>query len=449
MGMGNNSEKTVYVAMSADLVHPGHLNIIKEAKKFGKVVVGLLTDEAIASYKNLPHMSFDQRKIVIENIKGVSDVFAQKTLDYVPNLLEIKPDFVVHGDDWKEGIQKETRKRVVETLQRWGGKLIEVPYTKEISSTKYRELVKDVGFSPQIRLGKLRRLLYAKPLIKILEAHNGHTGLIVERASVKKEGRKREFEGVWVSSLTDSVAKGRPDTGFVDFTSRMNTINQIMDVTPKPIILDGDDGGHLEHFALMVRKLEIMGVSAVIIEDKKGLKINSLANNCCQQEQESVENFCLKIKEGKKSQITEDFMIIARVESLILGKGIEDAFDRAKKYIGAGADGIMIHSKNKTPQEIVEFCKKYEKLENKVPLVVVPTTYSSVTEKELQRLGVNIVIYANHLLRSAHNSIKKTAEDILWYERAYEADKECAPIKEILNVLPGLCPTNKEDAKMA
>ncbi len=430
-------KKIVYVGMSADLIHPGHLNIINEAKKLGDVTIGLLVDKAIASYKRLPFMSYEQRKIIMENIKGVSQVVPQETLDYIPNLRNLKPDFVVHGDDWKLGIQKQTRQRVINVLAEWGGKLVEVPYTKGISSSKLNQALKEIGITPAIRIKKLRRLLEVKDIVRILEAHNGLTGLIIENASIEKDGVKKEFEGVWISSLTDSVSKGKPDTGIVDLTSRINTINQVLDSTTKPIILDGDNGGEIEHFPFMVRTLERLGVSAVIIEDKIGLKKNSLFGTEANQVQEEVYKFAEKISRGKKAQLEEDFMIIARIESLILGKGIYDALIRAKAYIDAGADAIMIHSKKKDGLEILEFCKQYSQIDDKVPLVAVPSAYSQIKEQELMNAGVNIIIYANHLLRSAYPAMKKTAEKILFHERAYECEEDCMPIKDILNLITG------------
>jgi len=429
--------KKVYVAMSADLIHHGHLNIIKEARKLGEVIVGLLTDEAIASYKRLPYLSYKQRKIIVENMKGVKRVIPQYTLDYVPNLIKLKPDYVVHGDDWRTGIQKETRERVIKTLKKWSGKLIEIPYTKGISSTYLNAKMKEIGTTPEIRMKMLRRLLEAKPLARFLEAHNGLTGLIVEHTKIKKDGKIKEFDGIWLSSLTDSTAKGKPDIECVDFTSRLNTINDILEVTTKPIIFDGDTGGISEHFVFMVKTLERLGISAVIIEDKIGLKKNSLFGTIVQQIQDSVENFTHKISQGKKAQVTDDFMIIARIESLILEKGMKDAIERAKAYIKAGADGIMIHSKSKDPQEILEFCEKYKKFDYRVPLTVVPSTYSKIKEEELMHAGVNIVIYANHLIRSAYPSMQKTAESILLHERSYEASKLCMPINDILTLIPG------------
>ena len=423
--------------MSADLIHQGHLNIIKEGKKLGKVIVGLLTDEAIASYKRLPLIAFADRKTIVENLKGVEKVVPQSSLSYVQNLKEIKPDFVVHGDDWKVGVQKEIRQKVIEVLSEWGGQLIEPEYTKGISSTDLISAVKAQGITPGNRIKTLRRLISIKPIVRIMEAHNGLTGLIVEKTSVMKNGKKVEFDGIWESSLTDSTSKGKPDTELVDFTSRFQSIEEILEVTTKPIIVDGDTGGKIEHFKFRVKTLERLGVSAIIIEDKIGSKRNSLFGTDVSQTQDTIENFSNKILEGKKSQVTEDFMIIARIESLILKKGMKDSLVRAKAYIKAGADGIMIHSKEKDGKEIIEFCEKYNKLELKAPLIVVPSTYSFMLEDELQKLGVNVVIYANHLIRAAYPAMVKTAENILKKSSSEEASKKyCMPIKEILTLIP-------------
>jgi phosphoenolpyruvate phosphomutase len=435
LGLKDKMEKPrlVYVGMSADLVHPGHLNIINEARKLGDVILGLLTDKAIASYKRLPYMDYEQRRIVVQNIKGVKYVVPQHTLDYVPNLRKYKPDFVVHGDDWRVGIQQKTRQRVIDALNEWGGELIEVPYTKGISSTQLNNVLKELGTTPQIRMKRLKRLLESKKISRFLEAHNGLTGLIVEKAKV---GNK-EFDGIWISSLTDSTAKGKPDIELPDMSDRIANINEILEVTTKPLIVDGDTGGRIEHFKHLVKTLERLGVSAVIIEDKIGLKKNSLFGTSVTQTQDSIKNFCKKIQEGKKSQFTSDFMIIARIESLILKKGMKDALKRAKYYIKSGADAIMIHSKEKDGKEIVQFCRNYKRFKEKVPLVVVPTTYSHFTENQLSNLGVNIVIYANHLIRSAYPAMKKTAEKILECERAKEAEECCMSVKEILELISG------------
>ena len=423
--------------MSADLIHQGHLNIIKKGQKLGKIIIGLLTDEAIASYKRLPLIAFDERKLIVENLKGVEKVVPQTTLDYVPNLKEIKPDYVVHGDDWTTGVQREVRQSVIDTLAEWGGELVEPKYTEGISSTDLISAVKARGITPGKRMETLRRLINVKPIVRILEAHNGLTGLIVEKTSIEKDGRKIEFDGIWESSLTDSTSKGKPDTELVDFTSRFQSIEEILEVTTKPIIVDGDTGGKIEHFKFRVKTLERLGVSAIIIEDKVGSKRNSLFGMDVEQHQDTIENFSNKITEGKKSLVTEDFMIIARIESLILKNGIDDALQRAKAYIEAGADGIMIHSKEKDGKEIIEFCNKYKIFENRVPLVVVPSTYAHMTEKDLQKLGINVVIYANHLIRSAYPAMVTTAENILENSRSEEASKKyCMPIKEILTLIP-------------
>jgi len=431
-----NESKIVYIAMSADLIHQGHLNIIAEGCKLGIVIIGLLTDEAIASYKRLPLIAFDERKLIVENLKGVTEVVAQTTLDYIPNLKKLKPDYVVHGDDWKTGVQKEVRKKVIDTLSEWGGELIEPKYTEGISSTDLISAVKAQGITPGKRIKSLRRLIMVKPIVRIMEAHNGLTGLIVEKTSIEKNGRKIEFDGIWESSLTDSTAKGKPDTELVDFSSRFSTIEEILEVTTKPIIVDGDTGGRIDHFKFRVKTLERLGVSAIIIEDKIGDKRNSLFGTSVPQQQDSIEHFSNKINEGKKSQVTSDFMIIARVESLILKKGIDDALKRAENYISAGADGIMIHSKEKDGKEIIEFCNEFQKIKTKVPLVVVPSTYAHMTESELQALGVNVIIYANHLLRSAYPSMVKSATSILENSRAKEtSDNYCMSIKDIITLI--------------
>ena len=429
--------KKVYVAMSADLVHPGHLNIINEARKLGDVTVGLLTDKAIASYKRVPYMTFEQRKVIIENIKGVKEVIPQTTLSYEPNLRLIKPDFVVHGDDWTEGIQQKIRQRVIEILAEWGGKLIEVPYTKGISSTQLYANLKEIGTTPEIRLKRLKRLIAAKPIVRILESHSGLTGLICENIAININGKNEEFDGMWSSSLTDSTSKGKPDIEAVDLTSRLHSINDILECTTKPLIFDGDTGGKPEHFVFTVRTLERLGVSAIIIEDKVGLKKNSLFGNEVKQQQASVDEFCYKIEAGKKAQITNDFMIIARIESLICGKDINDAIMRAKSYVEASADGIMIHSKEKSGSDIKEFCIKFREINTTTPIVVVPTTYNHINEDILESWGINIVIYANHMLRAAYLAMVKAAESILLNKRSLEADSTCMPINEILSLIPG------------
>ncbi len=435
--MSADKQKKVYVGMSADLVHPGHLNVIRKAAELGEVTVGLLTDAAIASYKRLPYMDFDQRRQVVENLKGVARVVPQETLDYAFNLREYRPDFVVHGDDWREGVQRRVRVDVIAALAEWGGELVEVPYTEGISSTQLNKALKEIGTTPDQRRNKLRRLLNAKPLVRFMEAHNGLTGLIVENIGVETDSGRKEFEGMWASSLTESTVKGKPDIEAVDVTARTNTLHDIMEVTTKPMIYDADTGGKIEHFEFTVRTLERLGVSAAVIEDKVGLKKNSLFGNEVPQSQDSIEGFCEKLRAGKAAQVTDDFMIVARIESLILEAGMEDAVARARAYIDAGADAIMIHSRHKDPAEIFDFCEIYSSFDHKAPLIVVPSSYNTVSEDELAARGVNIVIYANQLLRAAYPAMVNTARSILSHGRSSEADAELLSIKEILELIPG------------
>lgn len=429
--------KTAYVGMSADLIHPGHVNIINRAAELGDVVVGLLTDEAIATYKRVPFMSWEQRAAVIGALKGVVRVVPQHKLDYTDSLIQIRPDFVVHGDDWKTGVQSETRQKVIDTLAQWGGELVEVPYTKGISSTKFHNAMKEVGTTPEVRLASLRRMLRAKPLVRFLDLHNALSGLVIEKTVVDTPAGPREFDGMWASSLTDSTAKGKPDIEAVDTSSRMVTLNEVLEVTTKPIIYDGDTGGKPEHFVFTVRTLERLGISAVIIEDKTGLKKNSLFGTDVEQVLDSIEAFSHKIIMAKQAQQTDDFMVIARLESLIAGYGVDHAMERAEAFLAAGADGIMIHSREKTPDEIYAFCDKYNKLPNRKPLIVVPSSYNQVTEDELQAHGVNVVIYANQLLRSAYPAMLETAKSILTHQRTLECDSRMMPIKDILELIPG------------
>jgi len=429
--------KRIYLGMSADLLHTGHINIINEASKLGEVTVGVLTDKAIASYKRLPYLDFEQRRQVVSNIKGVAKVVAQETLDYRPNLRELKPDVVVHGDDWQTGVQAKVRQQVIDTLAEWGGELVEVGYTPGISSTQLHAALKEVGTTPDIRLKRLRRLIQAKNVVRVLEAHTPLCGLIVENAKVTVDHAPREFDAMWSSSLTDSTSKGKPDIEAVDVTSRLQNINDTFEVTTKPLIYDADTGGIPEHFAFTVKSLERLGVSAVIIEDKIGLKKNSLFGNDVAQQQATIEEFCHKIKVGKAAQITDDFMIIARIESLILESGMDDAVERAKAFIAAGADGIMIHSRQKTPEEILEFCSRYRELDSGVPLVAVPSSYNQITDEELADAGVSVVIYANHMLRASYPAMSKVAHSILEHGRSMECESDCMPLKEILDLIPG------------
>lgn len=424
----------VYVGMSADIIHPGHMNILKIASSYGEVVVGLLTDQAIASYKKIPLMGYEERYKVIEGIKYVSKIVRQETLDYTSNLRDLKPDFVVHGDDWTTGIQKNVRKNVIEVLKEWGGELIEVPYTEGISSSNLKEKIGKETTTEE-RRRSLRNALHIKETLTFLDIHNALSAIVIENTQVEKNGIKIEFDGMWASSLTDSTAKGKPDIEAVDTSSRLNTLNEILEVSTKPIIYDGDTGGKSEHFLFTVQTLERLGISAVVIEDKKGLKKNSLFGNEVLQEQESIENFSEKIKIGNGAKKTDEFLIIARIESLILEKGLKDALHRGEKYAEAGAGGILIHSKDESEDQIFEFVKTFKSNHN-LPIIVVPTTYNHVSFEEFRELGVDIIIYANHLLRSAYPSMVKTAEAILKYGRTKEIENSLMSVKEIINFIP-------------
>ena len=428
--------KTVYLGMTGDIIHPGLISIIQKGAEYGELIIGLLTDKAIATHKRLPYLTYSQRKQIVENIKGVSKVIPQDEWSYIPNLRLLKPDYIIHGDDWKEGKNSKLRAEVFEVMKEWGGEVIEIPYTKGIDQTALDNDSKIIASTPEVRLRSLRRLLDAKDFLRFMEAHSGLSGLIVEHAKVECENITKHFDGMWSSSLTDSATKGKPDIEAVDLTSRLQGLSDILECTTKPIIFDGDTGGIAEHFVFMVRTLERNGVSAVIIEDKMGLKKNSLFGTAVKQELASTEEFCNKIAMGKKAQLTDEFMIIARIEELIAGKSVSDALTRAFASVEAGADGIMIHSKKKSGEDIKEFCLEFRKKYSRIPLVLVPTSYNHIKEAELANWGANIIIYANHLLRASYPAMQKCAKSILQNERSLEADELCMSIKNVIELIP-------------
>ena len=425
----------VYVGLSADILHEGHINILKTANKLGEVTVGLLTDKAIASYKKIPHLSYKQREIVLKNMKYVKKVIPQNTLDYRPNLNLIKPKYVVHGDDWQTGIQKVTRMQVIKTLKKWNGKLIEPKYTKNISSSLIKENILRVGTSPDKRKSKLRRIMEAKKIVRILESHSALTGLIIENLKVIKKQNYLEFDGMWSSSLTDSALRGKPDNQSVDYSTRIQGLNEILEVTTKPIIFDADNGGRIEHLPYMIKSLERIGVSAAIIEDKVGLKQNSLFKNQSGVKQDSIKKFCQKIAKAKDTKISDDFLIIARIESFILGKSLSDALKRAEAYSKAGADAILIHSKEKNPSQIFSFAKKFTKSKFFKPMVAVPSSYSKTYERDFIKNGFKIVIYANHLMRASYPAMLNAAKSILFNNRSFNIENKISPIKNIINLI--------------
>lgn len=430
--------KTVYTCFTTDVIHEGHLNIIKEAAKYGRVIVGVLSDRATVQYNHFPTISFEERKKLIESIPQVDEVIEQHEIMYDAVVKKIKPDYIIHGDNWCRGPLEAIRDNAKKLLEEYGGKIIDVPYT-------YNEEVKHIDAKlheklamPEFRRRRLRQILEIRPIVKALEVHSGITGLIAEKTIVEHNGQLDQYDAMWISSLCDSTAKGKPDIELVDMTSRFRTIEDVTEVTTKPIIFDGDTGGLIEHFVYTVRSLERLGVSAVIIEDKTGLKKNSLFGTDVKQTQDTIEHFCKKIQAGKKVQLTDDFMIIARIESLILEKGMKDALERAFAYVDAGADGIMIHSRRKEPDEILTFCDEFRRTNKVTPIVVVPSSYNTITEEELAEHGVNIVIYANQLTRSAFPAMENTAKDILKYHRAKEVDDRLMPIKDIISLIDTL-----------
>ena len=430
--------KTVYMLFATDVIHEGHINVVKEAKKYGKVIGGVLCDAAMIRFNRFPTVSFDERVRMVKDIPEVDEVIVQNETLYENTLRKIKPDYVIHGDNWCEGPEKAIRDNAIRVMNELGGEVIEVPYTRNENVKKIDDRINDKLSMPEFRRKRLKQLIEMTPIVKTIEAHSGLTGLIAEKTIVENNGELDQFDAMWVSSLCDSTAKGKPDIELVDMSSRLRTIDDIMEVTTKPIILDGDTGGLTEHFVYNVRTLERMGVSAVIIEDKTGLKKNSLFGTEVVQTQDSIENFCAKISAGKKVLRSDDFMIIARIESLILEQGMDDALNRAFAYVEAGADGIMIHSRKKSPDEILEFCDKFRAKDVKTPIVVVPTSFNSITEAELAEHGVNIVIYANQLTRSAFPAMENTAKEILKNHRALEVDDKLMPFKSIITLIDEL-----------
>jgi len=429
--------KKVYLALIADLIHAGHVRLIKEAASLGEVTVGLLTSKAIEEMGDRAFLNYEKRYEALDSLKNIIHIVPQDTASYKDNILTFKPDYIVHGDDWQYGKFKYLRDEVLELIESYGGALKEFPYSSDISDLNVKNELIQLGVASVSRQSRLRELIKFKPVVRILEAHNALSGLIAESTAVIRNGSLVSFDGMWSSSLTDSTAKGKPDIEAVDVTSRLNVVNDIFEVTTKPMIYDADTGGKIEHFEFTVRSLERTGVSAVVIEDKTGLKKNSLFGNDVAQTQDTIENFCEKIMAGKRAQIGKDFMIIARIESLILEAGMDDALARAEAYIQAGADGIMIHSRHKDPGEIIEFMQKFRATDAKTPVVVVPTSFNSVTIEEFVEMGVNVVITANHMLRAAYPAMLKVAKSILANGRSLEAEPDCMSIKDILEFIPG------------
>ena len=428
-------KKISYLALSADILHEGHFNIIKTANRHGRVIVGLLTDKAILEYKSLPYLNFEQRMKKIKSIKFVSEVIPQNSYDHTENLIKIKPDYVVHGDDWKKGPLKKVRSNVIKVIKKWNGKLLEPKYTKKYSVDTFEKELHETGNSPDIRRERLKRLIDSKKIVRVLESHSPLTGLIIENLKVKNKNSFLEFDGMWSSSLTDSTLRGKPDNQSVDYSTRTLGLGEILDVTTKPIVFDGDNGGRLEHLPYLIKTLDRLGVSAIVLEDKIGLKKNSLFTDQKDSKQDTISNFSKKIEKANNVKISKDFQVVARIESLIFNKGINDAVKRAEAYSEAGANLILIHSKNKNPKEIFDFAKRFKKSKHFKQMIAVPSTYSSTREDLLTKAGIKVVIYANHLLRASYPAMVNVAKKILLNKRSKEIENKIISIKEILHLI--------------
>ena len=432
--------RKIYTCFCTATIHKGHLNVIAEASKLGDLTVGVLSDKEAIRYNRFPVLSEEERLAAVRALPGVANAVIQRDMMYSDVIDSLRPDVIVHGDNWcnPEAPEYFIRQHVEASLKKYGGEIVDIPYTFDPEAKRIDDLDKERLAMPEYRRRRLRQLIRMCPIVKTIEAHSGLTGLIAEKTVVRQDdGRLDQFDAMWVSSLCDSTAKGKPDIELVDMSSRLRTIDDIMEVTTKPIILDGDTGGLTEHFVYNVRTLERIGVSAVIIEDKTGLKKNSLFGTEVEQTQDTIENFCAKIAAGKDALRTKEFMIIARCESLILEQGMDDALARCHAYVKAGADGIMIHSRSKDPAEILEFCDRFRGADAETPIVVVPTSFNSVTEAELAAHGVNICIYANQLTRAAFPAMQSVAQDLLKYHRAQEVDSRLMPFKKIITLIDG------------
>ena len=431
------SNKIIYLGLTADLIHAGHINIINEALKYGQLLIGLITDQAISKEKRLPLLSYFDRKALLLNIKGVKDIVPQEDWDYSINLQKYKPDFFIHGDDWNTSEYKIIKNNCINVLSAYGGKLIEIAHTPNINSDLVVDKIRKLKNVSSLRQNTLKRLLQSKSFIKIIEVHSPMSAMIIDNLKINNERGSNFFDGFWSSSLSDSTLFGRPDIESLDIASRLNMINNIFHATTKPLVMDIDTGGLLEHLEINIKTIEQAGVSAVVIEDKKGLKKNSLFGNEVIQHQEDVKVFQEKIKLINTIKVNDNFLCIARIESLILDKGLEDALHRASSYVDAGADMVLIHSRKKTPDEVFLFANEFKRDHPNIPLACIPTSFYTVTEGLLQDKGFNLSIYANHLIRASYKHMEKIAKSILTYQTSQYIEEDIESVKDILNLIPG------------
>ncbi|MDJ0824059.1 MAG: phosphoenolpyruvate mutase [Rhodobacter sp.] len=426
----------VYVSMTAEILHNGHLRILKEAKKHGRVTVGLLTDRALENKKPIPLLSFEQRKEILEALDCVDEVIAQDEWDYDACIDTHKPRVFVHGDKW-DGPLTGMRERAIARLESYGGTFVELPYSHEFDGTHIAPQMAASLATPFAKQKAFRRMMQSKRLVRFLEAHSPLAALIGEHTKVQRNGDVLQYDGFWSSSLTDSTEMGLPDIEALDVTRRLQNIDEIFEVTTKPLVFDADTGGKAEHFELKVRTMERMGIAAAIIEDKTGLKKNSLLGTSVPQTQASIPEFQEKIRAGIEGQKYRGMMIIARLESLILGQGIDDALRRADAYVTAGAGAVMIHSKERDPAQVFAFTDAFAQDHPEVPIVAVPSSYNTVHDHELQAHGIKMIIYANHMLRSSYKAMEQTARAILEHGRTAEIEDEIITIPQILKLIPG------------
>ncbi len=406
-------DKTVYVGMSADLVHPGHINLLREAASLGRVTVGLLTDRAISSYKRMPFLTFEQRRAVIEHIAFVTAVVPQDTLDYTDNLRLLRPDFVVHGDDWRNGVQAQTRRRVLDVLREWGGTLVEPPYTEGISSTALRMAAMDIGFAPGVRQRRLRRMLDCKPLVRVMQAHDGLSAHIVDRLEETTQGAPREYDAIWVDSLAGAPIRGKPDPLPFDLSSRLVTLHEILDATTKPLICNAGGAGHAAGVTAAVRTLERIGVSAIVIDTEVTDRRAVPAMAASAPPQDDMAAFIREIAAARDARVTPDFMIIARINDRTRDCGADRMMARAAAGVDAGADAVMCDSDPVNPDGIFDLCRRYRRLMNGHPLLVGLSGTEGLQEHDLASAGASMVVYTDTLLRAAREAMISAASQVL------------------------------------
>jgi len=402
------SEKTVYVGMVGDMLHVGHINILKTAARLGRVTVGVLTDRAVVGYKRLPLLAFEDRVRVVESIADVAAVVPQKTLSYVENLRALRPDYVVHGDDWRYGDQvSRARAEVIATLGEWGGELVEVAYTKGISSTAiHRSGAADALFSGT-RQGRLRRLLAAKPTLRIVEAHSGLSAKIA--AEVRGPDGATGFDAVWQSGLTDAIHRGKSDGGAVDRGRRLQAVEEILDAGPLPLIYDGRAAGRPETVFDLTRALDKAGVSALCLGDRSDPDRTG-------PEMSPAETVA-QIEAVRAACPTGAVMAISRIVVAAPGNGgsgaLDRALDRALALLEAGSDAVMFDSAADTAEPILDIAARLRRQRRDVPLFAAQSDRWGAPIHRFENAGIDAVVYETHLLRATVAPMRRAATALL------------------------------------